>query len=622
MLRELLSDVTYRLRALVRRSAMDADLVAELRFHIEQQAEEFERRGLPRDEALRQARLTFGGLEATKDATRDAHGTSLIESVLQDLRYALRIIRREPGFSLVVVLILGLGIGANVSTFTVMNALLLRPLPVPHPEQLVIVGDPDSVGSSWHGSPETKYVSYPVFQDVRDRNHVLTGLYASGQLSSPDVFVREPGSTGAIEHPSLRTVSGNFFEVLGVSACVGRTLTPEDDRMGAAAPVAVVSNGYWQRRFGGDRAAIGREFVVNGVPLTIVGVTPASFPGDIVGKTIDAWVPIAIEPVLQPKSTTLDDRSWSWLQMMGRLAPGVSLARARSELAAIEADSIRQHATGDNLTEFEHDLKQEPIGVASGVRGFSKYRTAFGPALTILMAAVVLVVLIVCANVANLMLVRGVARGREMTVRLTLGAGRGRLVRQLFTESVVLAAGGGLLGLFAAQTGSRFLVSIAGTQETAIPLDVSMDLPVLAFTAAITLLAALLFGFAPAARATRVDIATTLRAQARNLLGTRARLGRFPVGKALVIVQIALSAVLLIGAGLLLRSMQRIFAADLGFDRDRLVVIDVASQRSGYEDARRLALMRDLTERVRGVPFVMGVSATMDGLFSGGWSGM
>ena len=622
MLRELLSDVRYRVRALVRRGAMDDDLDAELRDHIERQAGEFERRGMPRDQALRQARLAFGGLESTKDATRDARGTALIESVLQDLRYALRILAREPSFSLVVVLILGLGIGANVATFTVLNALLLRPLPVPHPDQLVTIGDPDSVGSSWHGSPEYKYVSYPVYQDVRDRNHVLTGLYASGQLNSPDVIVREPGSTGAIEHPVLRAVSGSFFDVLGVPAAAGRTLMPEDDRVGAGAPVIVLSHGYWQRRLGGDRSMLGREMVVNGVALTIVGVTSVSFPGDIVGKTIDGWVPMAIEPILQPKSTPLHDRSWSWLQMMGRLAPGVSLTRARAELAAIVADSIRQHATGDNLTEFEHDLREDPIQVDSGVRGFSQYREAFGPALTILMAAVALVVLIVCANVANLMLVRGVVRGREMTVRMTLGAERARLVRQLLTESLVLAAGGGLLGLFVARTGSRLLLAIAGTGSKPIALDVSVDLRVLVFTAAITLLAALLFGLAPAARATRVDIAATLRAQGRSLVGARTRLGRFAAGKALVVVQIALSAVLLIGAGLLMRSMQRIVAADLGFDRDRLVVVDVASQRGGYEGARRLALMRELTERMRGVPSVTAVSATMHGLFSGGRGGM
>ncbi|HEX4568005.1 MAG TPA: FtsX-like permease family protein, partial [Vicinamibacterales bacterium] len=331
---------------------------------------------------------------------------------------------------------------------------------------------------------------------------------------------------------------------------------------------------------------------------------------------------IAIEPTLQPKATPLTYRSWSWLQMMGRLRPGVTLSRARGELAAIETESIRTHTTGDNLAQFDIDLRQEPIRVESGERGFSRGRRALGPALGVLMAAVVLVVLIVCANVANLMLVRGVARGREMTVRMTLGAGRARLMRQLLTESLLLASAGGLLGLFAAGGGSRLLLSVGGTARAAIPLDVSPDARVLAFTAGITMLAALLFGLAPAARATRVEIATTLRAQGRTLMGVQTRLGRFAAGKALVVVQIALSAVLLIGAGLLIRTMQRIFEADLGFDRDHVVVAHVDAQKSGYEGQRTFALMRELTDRLRGVPSVIGTSVTMHGLFSGGWGGM
>jgi predicted permease len=613
MLRELLSDVSYRMRALFRRGTMERELDDELRFHLERQADELERGGLPRDEALRKARLAFGGLESTKEAARDARGTALVESLLQDLRYALRVLRKQPGFSITVILVLGLGIGANVATFTVMDALLLRTLPVPHAEELVIVGDPDSVGSDWVGSPVHRYASYPVYQDLRDRNHVLSGLYASGNLYTPDVVI--PGTGGAIEHPTLRVVTENFFDVLRVRASIGRAIVPDDGRGGE--PVIVLSYRYWQRRFGGDPSAVGREMVVNRVPLTIVGVTPASFPGDVVGQIIDGWVPMAIEPLLQPKVPPLTDRSFSWLQMMGRLAPGVDLSRARSELAALEAESIRSHATGNDLTQFDDDLREEPINVQSGARGFSRGRRAYGPALNILMAAVALVVLIVCANVSNLMLVRGVARGREITVRMTLGAGRSRLVRQLFTESLLLAAAGGLVGCFVAGGGSRLLLAMAGTQRGPIPLDVSPDARVLAFTAFVTILAALLFGLAPAARATRVEIATALRAGGPSLVGAHARLGRFAAGKALVVVQIALSVVLLVGAGLLIRTMQRIVEADLGFDRDHVLVARVNAEKSGYEGPRSFTLMRDLVDHLRAVPSVTGVSTTMHGLFTG-----
>lgn len=619
MLRELLSDVSYRARAIFRRGAVEQELDDELRFHIERQADELERRGLARDDALRQARLAFGGLEPMKEATRDAHGTALLQDLSRDVRYALRSLWREPLFTVAVVGILAIGIGANVATFTVMNALLLRTLPVPHAGNLVIVGNPDAVGSNWNGSPDHDVISYPVYEDVRDRNRVLSGLYASGFLNTPDVVMRDSG--GAIEHPALRAVTGNFFDVLQVQAAIGRTIVTDDDRAGGQ-PIIVISHGYWQRRFGGDRAAIGREIIVNHVPLTIVGVSPASFPGDIVGKTVDGWVPIAIEPLLQPKSPSLADRSWSWLQMMGRLAPGVSLSRAQGELSALEVESIRAHTTGDNLTAFDDDVRERPINVQSGARGFSRGRESYGPALRILMAAVAIVVLIVCANIANLMLVRGVARGREMTVRMTLGAGRARLVRQLLTESLVLATSGGLLGWFLAETGSRLLLAMAGTDRVAIPLDVAPDARVLVFTAGVTVLAALLFGLVPAARATRVEIATSLRAGGRSVLGARARLGQFAAGKALVVVQIALSAVLLVAAGLLVRTMQRIFEADLGFDRDHVIVAHVNAQKSGYEGLRSFALMRDLTDHLRGVPSVTGASTTMHGLFSGGIGSM
>jgi predicted permease len=361
-----------------------------------------------------------------KEATRDARGTRFVESLLQDVRYAVRVLRREPGFTLSVILVLGLGIGANVSTFTVLNALLLRSLPVGHPEQLVTIGDPDAVESNWMGSPEHAIVSYPVYQDVRDRNHVLSGVYASGKLDDPNVIV--PASGGAVEHPQFRAVTGNFFDVLQVPVFIGRAIEPDDDRIGAGQPVIVISHGYWQRRFGGEPDAIGRVILVNGVALTIVGVTPAGFSGDVVGRNVEGWIPIAMEPQIQPKADPLNDRTWSWLQMMGRLAPGVTLARARNELSAIEAESIRSHTTGDELTSFESDLKQDPIRVDSGRTGFSRYRGAYGPALAVLLTAVALIVLIVSANVANLMLVRGVARAREMTVRMTLGAGRARLV--------------------------------------------------------------------------------------------------------------------------------------------------------------------------------------------------
>jgi predicted permease len=621
MLPELWSDVRYRLRTLFHRSAAERELDAELRFHIERQAEELEQRGLSRDEALRQARLAFGGVELIKEETRDARGTMLVEQLARDLRYAARSLKREPLFSITVIAMLALGIGANTATFTVVNALLLRGLPVRQPETLVTIGDPGAVGSNWVGSPQTDVASYPLYEDLRDRNHVLSGLYASGRLQA-DVIVRgADGRSSAVEHPSMRLVTGNFFDVLGVAARLGRTFTPDADRLAGASPVAVVSDGYWQRRLGGDPSAIGRDLVVNGVPLTIVGVTPPGFTGDVVGGAADAWVPMAMQPAIDGHDNLLVNREASWLQMMGRLRPGVTVARARSELGTIEADAIRAHVSGLDLRDFEQNLKETPIRVEAGAKGFSRFRERYASALTILMSGVALVVLIVCANVANLMLVRGIARGREMTMRMTLGAGRGRLVRQLLTESLLLAAIAAGLGVFVARIGSRLLLTLAGSGGTPVPLDVAPDGRVLLFTGGITLLATILFGLVPALRATRVEVATALRGQGRHLVGSRARLGHFAIGKALVVAQVALSAVLLVGAGLLARSLQRIVTADLGVDRHHVLIIDIPARKAGYEKARAFTLIRELADRVGGVPGVADVSYARHAMFTGGEGG-
>ena len=621
MLRELWADLTYRLRAVFRRSRMEDDLDTELRFHIDRESEELERRGVPQQTARRQARVAFGGLELMKEEARDARGTAFFETLLQDVRYECRTLRKTPAFTMTVVLLLALGIGANTATFGVVNALLLRRLPVPHPEQLVVIGDTAAVGSSWHGSPEVDIASYPLYLDLRDHNHALSGLYGSGTAGTLNVTT-SAGQGADVDHPSWRFVTGNFFSVLGVPAFLGRTFTAAEDTVALGDPVAVISYGYWQRRFGGERSAIGTRITANGAPLTIVGVTPAGFTGDIVGRSTDLWIPMMMESAIRPDLGRLDDRAWSWLQLMGRLAPGVSFEQARTELATLEASSVRAHISGRLLAEFDDDLKKEPVPIQPGAQGFSNLRQAYGPALLVLMAAVGVVILIVCANVVNLMLVRSSARTREMTIRMAIGAARGRLVRQLLTEGVVLATAGGTLGLLAAETGSRLLVALAGTDPTSpIALDVRVDGRVIAFTAVVTLVAAILFAVLPALRGTRVDLATALRADGRVRFGG-GRPGRFGTAKTLVVAQVALSAVLLTGAGLLVRSMERILTADLGIDRDHLMVVVVPAKKAGYEGARTFALARELTDRTTHVPGVRAVSVSQHGLFTGGDGGL
>jgi predicted permease len=577
MLSHARSDVRYRLRALFSRASVERELDDELRFHIEHEAEKYERHGMSHEAALRRARLEFGGVEQTKEASRDLRGIERLESIVRDLRYAVRSLKSRPAFTLTVIAMLALGIGGNTAIFTLVDALVLRPLPVAHPERLVIVSDPAAVNSNWNGSPVTDYVSYLLYRDVRARNTVFTDMYANGQSGSLDVQMGA-ASEATAEQPHARFVTGNFFSVLGVSAYAGRTFTASEDETPGEDPVAVLTYDYWQRRFSGSSAAIGSVMRVNDVAVTIIGVTPPGFRGDIVGEPIDFWLPMMMEEAIQPQMKLLGDRAWSWVVMMGRLKPGVTMERARREIPIVEANAIREGLTGLELSRFEQNLKGDSIRVEPGARGFSERRAEYAKALWVLMAAVALVILVVCANVSSLMLARIVARGREMTVRMTLGAGRGRLIQQLLVEGTLLAIVSSVLGLAAATWGARVLLTTVSASSP-IAIDTTPDGRVLAFTATMALGCVLLFGLLPAFRATRVDLATSLRSQGRNLMGA-ARVGRIPFGRALVVAQMALSMLLLIGGGLLVHSMQQLLHGDLGVDRDHVVAVGVRTARS------------------------------------------
>ena len=624
MLSELLSDIRYRLRALCSRGSVERELDAELRFHIEREAEKYERHGMSREAALRRARLEFGGVEQMKEASRDVRGTARLESIGRDLRYAMRSLKSRPAFTLTVIATLALGIGANTAIFTLVDALLLRPLPVSHPEQLVIVGDPTQVNNNNVGAPLTAFVSFLLYRDVRARNTVFTDMYANGWSGPIDVSIGS-GADAAAEQPHVRFVTGNFFSVLGVPPYAGRTFTAAEDQTPGQDPVAVLTYDYWQRRFSGSRAAIGSVMRVNDVSVTIIGVTPPGFRGDIIGQPLDFWLPMMMDPVIQPRMNLLNDRGWSWLVMMGRLKPGATLEQARREVSAIEANAVREQLAGRDLTQFEQVLKQTPVHVVPGARGFSERRAEYGKALWVLMAAVGLVILVVCANVSSLMLARTVARRREMTVRMTLGAGRGRLIQQLLVEGAVLAVVSSVLGLFAARWGTRVLLATASASSATNPIaiDTAPDARVLAYTAAMTLASVLLFGLLPALRATRVDLATSLRTAGRNLMGA-ARVGHrmnIPFGRALVVAQVALSMLLLIGGGLLVRSMRELLHSDIGVDRDHVVAVRVRTANSTYVGARLARFRRDLASRVGQVHGVDAVAFADHGLFSGGASG-
>lgn len=547
-----------------------------------------------------------------------------LANLRQDIEYGIRTLRKNKGFTAVMLLILALGIGANTAMFTLIDALLLRTLPVPNPGTLVTIGDPARTGSLSQGTPRTDLFSVPLYQDIRDNNRSLVGVYASGRAPRLDVFVSVAGAGtggGEAEHPRGRLVSGNYFELLGIPAMAGRVFTQKEDEAPGRDPVAVISQGYWQRRFAGDRSVIGRIITVNGAPLTIIGVAPSGFTGDIVGQPTDLWIPLMMQPAIMAHTAWLDNREISWLLLMGRLRSGTTLEQARSDIAAVETRSLTENVPADDHGGVERGLRERPIRVEAGARGFSYYRSSYGRSLLTLMAAVGLVLLVVCANVANLMLARAVTRGREMSLRMALGAGRIRLIQQLLTESVLLATGGGALGLLVAVWGSAALLKLAGGGPRPIPLAVHMDGRILGFTALLSLVTAVLFGVIPAFRATRVELATALRTQGRSVAGGSGRPGKMAIGKLLVMAQVALSLLLLVGTGMLLRSMQRLQSAEVGAARDELVIAGIDAQRSGYTGPKLAALIRDLTERVGRVPGVVSVAASENGLFSGTESG-
>jgi predicted permease len=621
MLRRIL---TIRSRRTVRRAVDD-----EVRFHIEMRAEALVRSGwcASLDEARAQAIREFGDVAEARDELtamdeRSADRAARADwrrDLAQDARYALRDFRRHPAFTGVLVAILALGIGSNAAIFSLINAVRLRPLPVPQPEQLVMLGSNSMTGAIGKSSTVVGTIfTYASYRELRDRTPWFTGLVASGITGRLDV--RPNAQASEPEHPSGRFVSGNYFQVLGVPAALGRTFDGSEDASVGASPVAVLSHGYWTRRFARDSSVVGQHMTIDRLPFTIIGVAREGFFGEIVGEAPDLWIPMTMQPAMMPSEPRLDDRQLLWLQLFGRMKPGVTLAQAVERSRAVIRQVLEEAVRADPSTQMPQDLE---IVVGPAANGFSVVREDFATPLVTMMVGVTLVLLIVCANVGNLLLARAVARSREMAVRMAIGAGRPRLVRQLLTESAVLALIAGGASLVVARWGSQLLLAFASAGGIVAPLDVGIDLRVTLFTASISIAAVMLFGLAPACRATRVDVAPVLRAHGRGSLGGGAgAMGRRrSLTKTLVVGQVTLSLVLLVGAAMLVRSLRSLESASPGFDRERLLVVDVDDQAVGYSGARHLAFVRELRARMAALPGVTGVSFSMNGLFSGSdWS--
>jgi predicted permease len=539
-----------------------------------------------------------------------------METLWQDIRYAARMLLKNPGFTAVVVLTLALGIGANTALFSLVDALLLRQLPVTRPQELVAVGKPSRVNGLSMGTPQMDFFSYPLYRALRENNKSFSDLAASGRTGKLDR--REEGTPAGSEpeHPNGRMVSGNYFSLLGVRAAIGRTISEEDDKTGAT-PVAVLSYDYWVRRFARDPGVLGRRLNINGSPFRVIGVAAPEFFGEVVGAKADLWFPAGQQPQVNPGRNWIQDPHTSWLLLMGRLAPGATQEQAGAEMDALAHRLVVGLANVKLDADVLDGIAKGHVPVNAGGPGFSALRDRASQPLLLLLGIVGVVLLVCCANIANLLLTRATARSREIGIRLAVGAGRIRLVRQLLTECFLLSLLGTALGAAVAVWCTGLLLRLASQGPDPIPLDVRLDLRVLGFTLGTAVLTTLLFGLAPAVRATRVDLLTALKPALGRSGPAGGRGGRFSAGKALVVAQVAVSLLLLTGAGLLVRSLRNLYTQDVGFDREHILLLEVDPVASGYTEKQMDAMYRDLTAALTELPGVKSAAPSYNGLFAG-----
>ncbi len=594
--------------------ARETDLDRELRLHLEMEEEEQQESGLAHDQARYAAQRTLGNTTFIKEAVREMWGWVSLERLLQDLRYAGRVFLKTPGFTAVAVCCLALGIGANTAIFSVMNAVMLKMLPVKDPQQLDALRYRAAKGtrrvrgmSSGHGSTSLPYNSFLLMREHSKLSSVFAFVPLGFSNQSLSVNVGGQSSTAGGE-----MVSGDYFRVLGVSPVIGRSLTLDDERPGSS-QVAVISYGYWIRQFGGSASAVGRSIRLNGAAFDVVGVMPPQFRGVDPQLAPDIWVPLREYASLNPWGVQPDggrsafaDKRWWWLMMMARRQAGVSEEQARAEL-----DVLFKQAISEGLTPAPKPEELPHIEFIPASKGFNFLREQFRKPLYILFTGVGLLLLIACANVAVLLLARSTARRKEMGVRLATGASRLRLVRQLLTESVLLAAAGGVLGMALARWGGEALFLLMSQRAESVGLDVSPDATVLAFSAGVCMLAGVLFGLTPALRATRVDLSSTLK---ESSSAVSPRLG---LGKAIIAAQVAISLVLLIGAGLFVQTMRNLKNQDLGFNQRNLLLFQLDPRRAGYSGKKIDDVYQQILERLETIPGVRGVTSSHMALLSG-----
>jgi predicted permease len=534
-----------------------------------------------------------------------------MESLIQNVRYGIRMLRKNPVFTVVAVLTLALGIGANSAIFTLINAVLLKSLAVDRPGELVIVGDPARANERNIGSPQSDLFSYPLYRELRDGNDVFSGMAASGVEHRTRIEVASSGFVS--EEAVTNMVTGNYFSVLGISAFRGRVLTPQDDTAKSANPVAVLSYDFWTSKLARDQAVVGETIRLNRQPYTVIGIAPPGFTGDTVGDKQDLWVPISMQTEIMPGREWLDNVQASWLRVMARLKPGVAVGQAQANMNLLFQQWVKGPQGRALDPRDQESLQHSTVPVVPGAQGFSSVRDEFSHPLILLMGIVGFVLLIACVNVANLMLARASGRQKEVAVRMAIGATRGRLLNQLLTESLILAVIGGAAGLLLARWGSEALLKLSLGERAAAGLPANVDGRVLAFTAVLSILTALLFGLIPALRSVKVAVAPILKESTLAQPGT----GKVPIGKLLVVLQVSTCLLVLFAAGLLVRSLRNLRNVDLGYSRDRILMVRADPIAAGYKPAQLVPYEREVTSRLSRLPGVRSVTASENGLFSG-----
>jgi predicted permease len=619
LLAQLAADLRTRFDSLFRRRALRTRVDEEVRFHIEMRAARLIESGLSREQAWQRAQIAVGNPTLIRDQTLEVWRYGAMERLIQDTGYAIRGMIRSPGFTVVAVLCLSLGIGANAAIFSLIDRILLRLLPVESPQELVAF------------SAAHPYPRYEFFRDHGDA--AFSGVLGFASLSLVAVDGREDAA-GTVDG---RLVSGNYFEVLGARPRLGRLITPADDRAPGAHPVVVISHGFWQRFFNEDPRILGRSIRLSPGRLSsgsgtsgfepeseaapsvgafrIIGVAAPGFVGETVGQHPDFWAPMMMQEHFMPGRPWLKRQTANWVRIMARLKPGVSQSQAQ----AMGTELLRQAMTIERGARPDADdrraIERASLGLRQGDKGFGQLRIQFEQPLTVLMVMVGVVLLIACANLANLLLARGAVRRREIGIRIAVGAGRGRVIQQLLTESLMLAMVGGAVAVAVAWWGSSMLFNMVAASNPALRLDVTPDLRTFAFTGAVALATALLFGTLPALRATRVDVTTTLKD------GAPATPDGGRVGRVLVAAQVTLCVVLLTGAGLFTRTLYNMKAQDLGYLPEDLIVMRVDPISAGYRGDEIGRITVKLLERIRALPGVTAATFSENGLFSGTESG-